>query len=321
MAITFASLWGAAAAIAQPPPGAAMVRPPPDFDGLRPIIATHTIPPYPPMSVRLHEQGTAMMEVHITTEGAIDDCRIVQSSGSERLDTAACDHVKTNWRWQPPTASGRPVAVSTRVSVKWDLRDIVPPSIIETTVSWPPFPMAQWKKKPSRLNEPPATLTRLRIANDGTAQDCTVVLSSGSALLDQTACDHFKRVWRWQPAPPEGWPDATALIGVTWDAKNQTGGQFHLTAGALLITCVSQETDVRRQMCDAPLNLVYLGTLFSSAGKPKLCGFPEPAVQAKDQGPFRETVLSWVRDHPDVKQEAALFLGRDHANEIFACNK
>jgi TonB family protein len=84
--------------------------------------------------------------VHISTEGAIDDCRIVQSSGSERLDTAACDHVKTNWRWQPPTASGRPVAVSTRVSVKWDLKDIVPPSVIKTTASWPPFPVAQWKR-------------------------------------------------------------------------------------------------------------------------------------------------------------------------------
>jgi len=42
---------------------------------------------------------------------------------SELLDTAACDYVKRVWRWQPPTNQGAPVAVSTRVSVKWDLKD------------------------------------------------------------------------------------------------------------------------------------------------------------------------------------------------------
>ena len=74
-------------------------------------------------------------------------------------------------------------------------------------------------------------------------------------------------------------------------------------------------------MCDGPLNLVYLGVLFNSSKLPTLCGLPEPAIQAKDQAPFRETVLGWVRDHPESKQEDTLFLGRDHAQAIFACGK
>ncbi len=102
------------------PPAPAQVR---ASDPLRPIARTRTLPPYPPISVRLNESGTTLMEVHITTEGNVDDCKVVTSSSSERLDQAACDHVKRVWRWQPPTKEGVPVAVSTRVSVKWDLKD------------------------------------------------------------------------------------------------------------------------------------------------------------------------------------------------------
>ena len=38
-------------------------------------MRTHTLPPYPPISVRLNESGTTLMEVHITTEGNVDDCK------------------------------------------------------------------------------------------------------------------------------------------------------------------------------------------------------------------------------------------------------
>ena len=103
-----------------PPPPKAVVA---ASDPLKPIMRTHTLPPYPPISVRLNEAGTTLMEVHITAEGNVDDCKIITSSSSERLDTAACDYVKRVWRWQPPTNQGAPVAVSTRVSVKWDLKD------------------------------------------------------------------------------------------------------------------------------------------------------------------------------------------------------
>ena len=119
-------------ATAPPPPVTTVAKAPPappapkavaSSDPLRPIMRTHTLPPYPPISVRLNEQGTTLMEVHITTEGNVDDCKVVQSSSSERLDSAACDYVKSRWRWQPPTNQGTPTAVSTRVSVKWDLKD------------------------------------------------------------------------------------------------------------------------------------------------------------------------------------------------------
>jgi protein TonB len=118
-------------ATAAPPPVTTVAKAPPApppvhvaaSDPLRPVMRTHTLPPYPPISVRLNESGTTLMEVNITTEGNVDQCTVVQSSSSERLDNAACDFVKSRWRWQPPTNQGAPVAVKTRVSVKWDLKD------------------------------------------------------------------------------------------------------------------------------------------------------------------------------------------------------
>lgn len=117
-------------AAAAPPPVTTVPKPPPappraaiSDTVLKPIGRTHTIPPYPPISVRLNEQGTTLMEVHITTEGNVEECKIVNSSGSDRLDSAACEFVKQHWRWQPPTSQGQPVDARTRVSVKWDLKD------------------------------------------------------------------------------------------------------------------------------------------------------------------------------------------------------
>jgi protein TonB len=119
-------------ASAPPPPVTTVAKPPPapppkavvaSSDPLRPIARTHTLPPYPPISVRLNEQGTTLMEVHITTDGNVDECKVLQTSSSDRLDQAACEYVKQRWRWQPPTNQGTPTAVSTRVSVKWDLKD------------------------------------------------------------------------------------------------------------------------------------------------------------------------------------------------------
>jgi protein TonB len=102
-----------------PPPKAAAIT----NDPLRPIMRTHTAPPYPPISVRLGESGTTQMTVSINTEGTLDACTIDKSSGSDRLDTTACDWIRTHWRWQPPTFEGKPTAAKARVAFTWDLKN------------------------------------------------------------------------------------------------------------------------------------------------------------------------------------------------------
>ena len=108
---------------AAPPAPPKAVAPPAAPTELKPITRTHTTPPYPTISQRLGEQGTSQLQVAISTEGSVTDCKIVKSSGSERLDNAACEYVKGHWRWQPPTQEGKPVAVNTDVSVVWNLKD------------------------------------------------------------------------------------------------------------------------------------------------------------------------------------------------------
>jgi protein TonB len=90
---------------------------------LESIARTHTLPPYPTISQRLGEQGTSQMQVAISTEGTVSECKIIKSSGSERLDNAACEYVKGHWRWKPPTSEGKPVTANTDVSVVWNLKD------------------------------------------------------------------------------------------------------------------------------------------------------------------------------------------------------
>jgi protein TonB len=95
---------------------------PPSDNPLRPIMSTHTTPPYPPIARRLNEQGTTLVELTISPQGRVSECQAVETSSSERLDAAGCEFVTSNWRWQPPTSAGKPVEAKTRLSIKWDLR-------------------------------------------------------------------------------------------------------------------------------------------------------------------------------------------------------
>jgi len=104
---------------AAPPAPPAVIKP----TELKEITRTHTIPPYPTISQRLGEQGTSELQVSISTEGNVTDCKIAKSSGSERLDTAACEYVKGHYRWQPPTQDGKPVSATTLLNIVWNLKN------------------------------------------------------------------------------------------------------------------------------------------------------------------------------------------------------
>lgn len=86
------------------------------------VMNTHTIPPYPPISVRLNETGSVTLEVHISEDGVVTDAVIVRSSGHERLDLAAVAWVKSHWRYQAAMQDGRPVASTASAVVKFELR-------------------------------------------------------------------------------------------------------------------------------------------------------------------------------------------------------
>jgi protein TonB len=88
----------------------------------RSIAATHTTPPYPPLSRRLGEEGTVQLRLAIGTDGRVQNAVIEISSGSQRLDEAARDWVTSHWRYQPATRDGKPVASQTQVKVIFNLK-------------------------------------------------------------------------------------------------------------------------------------------------------------------------------------------------------
>jgi hypothetical protein len=51
----------------------------------------------PLVSVRLSEQGSALVELKTNTEGNVKECSIVKSGGSVDADKASCTWVKDHW--------------------------------------------------------------------------------------------------------------------------------------------------------------------------------------------------------------------------------
>lgn len=88
------------------------------------IAGTHTLPPYPVESKRRGESGKTQMQVAVSIQGTASGCTVVNSSGSARLDAAACNHVEARWRWKPATRDGQPVAATTAVTVVWSLLQV-----------------------------------------------------------------------------------------------------------------------------------------------------------------------------------------------------
>ena len=72
-------------------------------------LANSHEPEYPPISRRLGEQGSVIAaKCWSSVGGRVLDEKVVQSSGSERLDQAALAGVKANYRFVPGTLDGEP---------------------------------------------------------------------------------------------------------------------------------------------------------------------------------------------------------------------
>jgi periplasmic protein TonB len=85
---------------------AAPVLEPPRLDRKRSLVA----PAYPPTSRRLGEEGRVVVNVYVLADGRVGDVQVLTSSGYERLDAAALEHVRRNWHFDAATRDGAAVA-------------------------------------------------------------------------------------------------------------------------------------------------------------------------------------------------------------------
>jgi periplasmic protein TonB len=79
-------------------------------------------PEYPAQSRQLGEQGSVILQVLVDLDGSVVDSKLVQSSGSQRLDEAALSGVKTNYRFFPGTIDGKPQQMWFTIKFNWKLQ-------------------------------------------------------------------------------------------------------------------------------------------------------------------------------------------------------
>jgi protein TonB len=77
---------------------------------------------YPPIAVRLNQEGTTTVNVHVGADGGVTGVDIATSSGHDSLDQAAVKCITNAWKFKPAMENGQPVATSKQYNLKWQLQ-------------------------------------------------------------------------------------------------------------------------------------------------------------------------------------------------------
>lgn len=77
---------------------------------------------YPPLAVRLSQEGTTTVRFLVNTDGSVSNVQVARSSGHEMLDQAAIGCAGA-WRYRPALQEGRPVAAPWTTAVQWKLKN------------------------------------------------------------------------------------------------------------------------------------------------------------------------------------------------------
>lgn len=91
-----------------------------------------TPPRYPASAIKEEHSGTVRVEVSIDKAGQVSAVELVQTSGSAVLDAVAIERA-WNWKFNPATENGEPVASRIRVPVIFSL-DGTPDETFESAV-------------------------------------------------------------------------------------------------------------------------------------------------------------------------------------------
>jgi protein TonB len=108
--------------ITLPPPTIPTNPQPPADANASGLTATHTVPPYPALARAASHQGTVLLQLVVSPEGAVATATVVTSSGYPELDQAAVAWVISHWKYKPALQNGLAVASQTQAAVKFDLK-------------------------------------------------------------------------------------------------------------------------------------------------------------------------------------------------------
>ncbi len=194
----------------------------------RPMMSTHVMPPYPPVSIRLGEEGTTRLRVTVGDDGVPTDAVVDQTSGSQRLDDAAASFVKSAWRWEPiVNFCGAPVDLG--VSVTWHLKpagggtfDGVDPLRMMGALSIVSPDDADYPPEAALMKQSGMSGLLVVLLDTGQAQDVILITPSGTDSLDQKAIQLAKTKFRWTPATLNAKPiGGMMVVMVVWTLPGQ----------------------------------------------------------------------------------------------------
>lgn len=121
-----------AAKASSPGPLAAAPAPAPINTGTPPqpignVIDWFPADAYPAQARAAGQEGRTAFALDIDALGRITQCRVLQSSGSDLLDSATCTQAIINGRFRPARdAAGKPVARAWQSSMRWQLAERSP---------------------------------------------------------------------------------------------------------------------------------------------------------------------------------------------------
>jgi len=85
-----------------------------------PRVVSRTEPEYP--SDAIPAEGQVRLRVSVGPDGDVEEVRIVGSSGTNALDRAAVEAVRS-WRYQPAIRGGQPASGQVEVAVDFRLSE------------------------------------------------------------------------------------------------------------------------------------------------------------------------------------------------------
>jgi len=183
---------------------------------LTPITATHGFPPYPSEAVAKGEQGTVLLDVQIGADGVITDAAIASSSGFPLLDEATKTFVKAAWRWEAPTKNCLPVATSTKVSVRWDLKNADANPLISRSMilnfGRSDYPDASLARRTQGV-----VIMTLALRSGDNPPNVFINQGSGDPDLDKKSVELVSSRHRWTQAQMDGEPvKTTVFVVASW---------------------------------------------------------------------------------------------------------
>jgi protein TonB len=109
-----------------PPPPPKVVAPPKPSGITNPVLVAargaDCNSEYPPIAVRLNQQGLTTVTVQVDADGHPTNVSITKSSGYDSLDQAAVKCVNNHWHFKPAMQDGHPVPSTVERIIKWQIQ-------------------------------------------------------------------------------------------------------------------------------------------------------------------------------------------------------